>query len=104
MKQIMAALAAAVLTLSGGALAEAEEGVIALIVDDKIIVEDSLGNYTGAELYSYANINEGDTVYGELDSYGMQTWYDDFTGEEFEVYVEDYWMSGEQAVEYLKRF
>ena len=34
----------------------------------------------------------------------MQTWYDDFTGEEFEVYVEDYWMSGEQAVEYLKRF
>ena len=52
MKQIMAALAAAVLTLSGGALAEAEEGVIALIVDDKIIVEDSLGNYTGAELYS----------------------------------------------------
>lgn len=104
MKRILMACIVAVLMLWSGAQAEAEEGVIALIVDDKIIVEDSMGNYTGAELYSFANINEGDTVYGELDSYGMHTWYDDFTGEEFEVYVDEFWMDGRDAVEYLKQY
>ena len=71
-KKIMAAALAA-LTMMGSMAAEAARGVVALIADDKIIVQtdDILEEYTGATTFeTYKNYNEGDVIYGDFNSYG----------------------------------
>lgn len=103
MKKSIIALAAAVLTLGCSIAAQAEQGVIALVAGNKMVVEDSLGDYTCAEIYSGCSYDEGDLIYGDLYSYGMQDWYDDTSGEEITVYVDDYWQNAEQAMNYLRR-
>lgn len=103
MKKSIIALAAAVLTLGCSIAAQAEQGVIALVAGNKMVVEDSLGDYTCAEIYSGWSYDEGDLIYGDLHSYGMQDWYDDTSGEEITVYVDDYWQNAEQAMSYLRR-
>ena len=103
-KKIMAAALAA-LTMMGSMAAEAARGVVALIVDDKIVVQadDILEEYTGATTFeTYKNYNEGDVIYGDFNSYGIHTWYDDTTDEEIEVYVDEYWMTAEQAIDYAR--
>lgn len=103
MKKSIIALAAAVLTLGCSIAAQAEQGVIALVAGNKMVVEDSLGDYTCAEIYSGWSYDECDLIYGDLHSYGMQDWYDDTSGEEITVYVDDYWQNAEQAMNYLRR-
>lgn len=103
MKKAIIALVASALTLGCSVAAQAEQGVISLIVGDKIVVEDSLGEYTCAEIYSGWAYDEGDIIYGDLHSYGMQDWYDDTSGEEISVYVDDYWQNADQAIDYLRR-
>lgn len=103
MKKTIIALVAAALTLGCSVAAQAEQGVISLIVGDKMVVEDSLGEYTCAEIYSGWAYDEGDIIYGDLHTYGMTDWYDDTTGEEITVYVDNYWQSAEQAMDYLRR-
>ena len=105
MKKTIMAVALAALTFMGGMAAEAAQGVVALIVDDKIVVQtdDILEEYTGATTFeTYKNYNEGDVIYGDFNSYGIHTWYDDTTNEEIEVYVDEYWMTEEQAVDYAR--
>lgn len=105
MRKALMAAALAALTFMGGMAAEAAQGVVALIVDDKIVVQadDILEEYTGATTFeTYKNYNEGDVIYGDFNSYGINTWYDDTTNEEIEVYVDEYWMTEEQAIDYAR--
>ena len=95
MKKTIMAAALAALTFMGGMAAEAAQGVVALIVDDKIVVQadDILEEYTGATTFeTYKNYNEGDVIYGDFNSYD----------EEIEVYVDEYWMTEEQAIDYAR--
>lgn len=102
MKKTIIALVAAALTFGCSVAAQAEQGVIALIAGNKMVVEDDLGEYTCAEIYSGWLCNEGDIIYGDLHTYGMQDWYDDTSGEEITVYVDDYWQNADQAIYYLR--
>lgn len=102
MKKKFIALALAALTVLGGVSAEAARGVIALIVGDKVAIEDMYGSYTYGEMYSYGYINEGDIVYGDLTSFGMTDFYDSTTDQEFSLYVEDYDENADSTIEYMR--
>lgn len=102
MKKKWIALALAALTVLGGVSAEAARGVIALIVNDKVAIEDNYGSYTYGEMYSYGYINEGDVVYGDLTSFGMKEFYDATTDREFRLFVEGYYEDADSTIEYMR--
>lgn len=102
MKKAIIALIAAALTLGCSFAAQAEQGVIALIAGDRMIVQDSMGDYTCAEIYSGYLYDEGDIIYGDLHTYGVTDWYDDSKDEEITVYIDDCWQTADQAIDYLR--
>lgn len=102
MKKYIIALALAALTILGGVSAEAARGVIALIVDDKVAIEGPYGDYTYGILYSFPYINEGDVVYGDMNSFGMKDFYDATTDQEFQLYVDGYYEDADSTIEYMR--
>ena len=64
------------------------------------IIETTDGWYIAAEHYSGMYLYEGDTVIGEMKTYGSQTLYKS-DGEEGDFYIEDYESSLEAAIEEL---
>jgi hypothetical protein len=88
MKQILLLLSLALFSVS----ASADKGEV--VKEDvcgigNVIIETTDGWYVAAEHYSGVYLYEGDTVYGDLKSYGIQ----DITrndGESGSFYIEDY--------------
>ena len=67
---------------------------------DHFVVETS-GGYSLLEWYGgVVTIWEGDKVFGEIHSYGFKDIYIDGRGE-MRVWVEDYWMSESDTLEYF---
>jgi hypothetical protein len=56
---------------------------------DNIIIETTDGWYIAVELYTYAYLEEGDVVFGNMKQYGF-TDLNDPNGKEIRVYVEDW--------------
>jgi hypothetical protein len=100
-KQLLTNTAAALL-LSVGLTATtfaAERGVIVYENSNCIIIETSRG-YTLAEWYG-GTAWEGHTVVGDLESYGFTDLFDLNNDGELRVWIDDYWMSEDDAAEWV---
>ena len=96
------AAALAALTFMGGMAAEAAQGVVALVANDKVVVEDEMGSYTCGTIY-LGDFYEGDIVYGEFDRSGLQKWYNASSNMEVQILVDYFWASAEYAMDYIRR-
>ena len=69
----------------------------------KIIIETSLG-YTCGEVYSYSGLlDTGDTIAGNLESYGVHEVYNLTHDSTFQIYIDEYWLNRNRALEWLGR-
>ena len=92
-------------SFSSVAYASNVRGVVAYYnySSDKIIIETSMG-FTCGEIYGYAGtLSEGDTVVGELESYGFHDIYDISHDRSIRIYIDEYWLNAERALEWLGR-
>lgn len=72
-------------------------------LSDKIIVETTLG-YTCAEIYGYSGLlDTGDTIAGDLESYGFHEVYNLTKDDSFRIYIDDYWLDRDRALDWLRR-
>lgn len=78
----------------------AVKGEIVVEKGDYYLVETSSG-YTVMERYHGAFAYEGDKVVGNLNSYGFKDIYDVTKGSELRVYIEDYSLDEEDAMDLL---
>lgn len=84
------------------ATAQAASGVIALIDDNKIVLYMDDYTYMGATIMDVRLYEDrGDRIYGVDVAYGGQTWYDREQDRELSVFVDEYWMSAEDAMRYF---
>jgi hypothetical protein len=67
---------------------------------DYFVVETSKG-YDVLEWYSGHDPDKGDLIVGDFEHYGFKTVYDESADREIRVWVEDYWLSKEDALEKL---
>lgn len=65
---------------------------------DYFIVETKMG-YAILEWYGGTDPYEGDIVVGDFESFGFKDIYDLSLRSDIHVWVEDYWLSKEQALE-----
>lgn len=75
-------------------------GEVILEKDDYIVIDTGL-SYTVAEDYSLSLISEGDKLVGNLNSYGFNDVYNCSTDNEINLYIEDYWLDRDDAIELL---
>ncbi|MBW3470450.1 hypothetical protein [Arthrospiribacter ruber] len=67
---------------------------------DYFIVETNIG-YALLEWYGGNDPDKDDIIIGDFESYGMKDIYNNTTDSELRVWVEDYWLSWEDALEKL---
>lgn len=84
--------------LSGTAFAS--RGHIAYTNGSIMVIETDYG-YSCVELYSYSPMYEGDYVVGNFESYGMHEIHDISMDTSNTVYVDDYWLSSDEAVRWV---
>lgn len=90
------------IVLTGPALAKMVNGVV-VYVDSDVIVIATTNGLTVGELYGgYYALNEEDVVVGELESYGFKDVYCPTSGREARVYVDDFWLSKEDAIRWVQ--
>ena len=65
---------------------------------DYFIVETNMG-YALLEWYAGNDPDKGDIIIGNFESYGFKDIYNLTADSELRVWVEDYWMSKEEALE-----
>lgn len=75
----------------------AAKGTVVAECGSKILVSAAYG-YSILDLYGLGP-NKGDVIVGSFDSYGMQTLYNLNNDREFKVYVEEYNLSRDDALE-----
>jgi len=82
--------------------AQAATGIVAHRINacDYFIVLTQQG-YDVLEWYGGHDPDEGDVLVGAYEAYGMHTAYDDTADDEIQVWVEDYGLSKEDALEKL---
>lgn len=61
----------------------------------------TLNGYSVMEWFGGMPPLKGSIVIGNIEELGFQTLYDDLLGEEFEVFIENIWLSEKQAVDWL---
>lgn len=83
----------------------AAPGVIALMNDNKIIIADSYGRYSGGtfSLYPPYNMGKGDHIYGPVGTYGYHDFYDDTIEQAVSIYIEETMMSADDAIDYFSK-
>jgi len=98
---IAGALALSFLGMSGG-IAMAERGVVALKVSgcDYYLIYSNSG-YVLVEWYGGHDPWKGEAVVGAFNSYGMKTVFFGAGATEGRIYVEEYWLTSDDAVEQL---
>lgn len=79
----------------------AMSGVIALMNDDKIIIADPYGSFSVGTFYTYPpyNVGRGDIIYGPVQSYGSNTFYDDTAEIELTIYIDDVMLDADSALD-----
>jgi hypothetical protein len=82
--------------------ARAENGVVALRVSgcDYYLIATS-GGFVLAEWYGGFDPSRGDRVVGSFNTYGFKTVFFGPSMREGRVYIEDYWLDRESALEQL---
>jgi len=65
---------------------------------DYFIVETPLG-FTLLEWFGGTLPSKGDVIVGDFESYGLKDIYNLTSDDEMSVYIEDYWLSKEDAIE-----
>lgn len=84
------------------AQAKMVNGVV-VYVDSKLIVVATKAGCTVGELYGgYYSLRENDLVVGELESYGFKDVYCPATGKEARIWIDNFWLSTDRAVEWLR--
>jgi len=78
----------------------AAKGEVMIEKGDYFVVDTDNG-YTVMERRSGGLINEGDKIVGNLNSYGFKDVYNLSNGNESRVYIEDYRMDEEKAIEMI---
>jgi hypothetical protein len=81
---------------------KSRSGIVSHIISgcDYFIVETSMG-YSLVEWYGGAIPDKGDILYGEFEQYGFQDVYNSTKDEEMRIWVEEYWLDLEDALEAL---
>jgi hypothetical protein len=82
----------------------ASQGHVAYVDDyqELIVIENQYGDYTLAEIYSgYPYPSQGDRIYGNLQQYGFTNWYCPETNISYRVYIDDYYCSKDDVLEWL---
>lgn len=67
---------------------------------DYFIVETTSG-FALLELYGYGDPDKGDVIVGDFESYGMKKIYNATKEKEISVWVDNFWMDKEDALEEL---
>jgi len=67
-------------------------------------VAETPNGYVILEWYGGNDPMEGDTIKGDIESYGMTDFYNVTTGSSGKVWVEDYMMSKSSALEKMENF
>ena len=67
---------------------------------DYFLIQDPTGTYSEAEWYSGVIPDNGDTVYGDFQTYFFKDIYDQDQTGEIHVWIEDYWISESDALQY----
>ena len=85
------------------AQASMTRGVV-IYTDGDLIVIATKSGYTVGEYYGghYA-LREGDVVVGELHSYGTKDIYCPATDRQARVWIDNFWLSEERAVEWVAK-
>ena len=86
--------------------ASAAKGVVVFYGErsKKIIIETGWQRYTCGEVMGITiHLHRGDEVAGELESSGSHELYNITEDETFSVWISDYWLSKERALEWLER-
>lgn len=86
--------------------ASAAKGVVVFYGErlNKIIIETDNGHYTCGEVSGIAfRLSRGDEVEGDLERTGLQKLYNITEDESFSVWISDYWLSKERALDWLER-
>jgi len=98
----MRRLAATIAICTFGLPAFAARGVVTHRISgcDYFLVSARSG-YAVLEWYGGHDPDKGDTVVGAFESYGMHEIYDETSDGETTVWVEDYWLSKDAALEKL---
>lgn len=80
----------------------ANTGVVAYTDDSIIVIADQYENYYCGEIYTYSSTERGDIIGGDFDNIGMVDLYNISKDETFSVYIDDIWLSREQAADWLR--
>jgi len=83
-------------------LSFADKGIVILdnVCGDKIVIETTDGWYIAAEWYGGKDFDRGDTIYGNMKTYGFETLFDS-RGNKGQYYIEDYESDLKDAIEEL---
>jgi hypothetical protein len=65
-----------------------------------VVVSTPLG-FVVATQYSYPVLRNGDKIIGEMDRFGTQTWQVSRSRSKLRVYIDEYWVSADEAIEAL---
>ena len=103
MKRIFLLVAALMLMLS--ATAFAERGVIVFCNNRSgvIIIGTNMGYTCGTSYYVPFGVEQGNQVGGEFSSFGSHEIYDLTANTTFQLWIDEYWDSREQAIDWLQR-
>lgn len=103
MKRIFLLVAALMLMLS--ATAFAERGVIVFCNDRSgvIIIGTNMGYTCGTSYYVPFGVEQGNQVGGDFSSYGPHEIYDLTANVTFQLFIDEYWVSEHDALQWLQR-
>ena len=90
-----------VILLVTPAVAFCKGGIIAFIDNDVIVVQTNQG-FTCAEIIGVTIAQKGDRIYGIQDTYGSQSWSVPRYDSDFTVFVDDFWLSADDAIAWLR--
>jgi hypothetical protein len=79
-------------------IGQAARGVV-LLEDGNCAIVETSGGFSVLEWYGGTLFMEGNLLIGDLESYGMKDIYDIDADQEIRVWISDYWMSWEDAID-----
>ena len=85
--------------------ASAARGVVAFYnqSSNKIIIATQMGYTCGKVMSVPIMLSRGDVVAGDLESYGTHEIYNLTDDENFSMWIDNFWLSEEQAIDWLER-
>jgi len=85
--------------------ASAARGVVAFYnqSSNKIIIATQMGYTCDKVMHFPRRLDRGDVVAGDLESYGTHEIYNLTDDENFSMWIDNFWLSEEQAIDWLER-